>query len=726
MPYVSIKHVAETAANLTAEHPHYALLAGRIEMSRLYKKTPKRFSTAMEGLYFPGRTLSLRASFLKYVRMHADELDSAIVQSRDFDLDYFAVKTLSNSYLASDINRVPMERPQHLFMRVAVAIHNEDLEHIIETYDLMSRRYFIHASPTLYNAGFRNGQLASCFLLPLPCNSRDDMYACLRKCATISEETGGIGISVHDVPASGSVDPDTGITAAGLVPLLKLFNESVNLVDQGVNKRPGAMAVYLEPWHMEIFEFLDLRRNHGKEEMRARNLFYALWIPDLFMKRVESDALWTLFCPRSAPLLSSSYGEEFEDLYASYERADVRKKSFPARELWQKIIQVQVETGMPFMLYKDATNVKSNHNHLGTITCSNLCTEIIQFSSDEETAVCNLASVALPSFVLADQTFDFQDLHRVTKIVTVNLNRVIDAGIYPTPDARRSSVRHRAIGVGVQGLVETFYRLRLPVESSAALELNARIFETIYHATLDASCELAVGDGAYDSWTDSNAWHGSLQFDLWGVAPSDMWDWTSLRARIAKYGLRNSLLVALMPTASTSQILGFSEGIEVPMSNLFNRRVLSGEFQVVSSTLVHELSGLGLWTPNVRRQLFEGRGSIQHIEHIPAHLKDLFKTAWEISQQAIIDLAVGRAPFICQSQSLTIYVAAPTTQSLTSMHFYGWKRGLKTGMYYLRTQPAAFPLAFTVEGHEGAAVKTMNNDPEENRKLCLRAWSTRT
>ncbi|KAH7909542.1 ribonucleotide reductase [Hygrophoropsis aurantiaca] len=693
------EHLAETAATLTTEHPHYATLAGRIEVDRIHKLTAKSFSDVMDSLYDPGRARSLHVGFMRHVHANASRLDGAIVHGRDFDLDYFGVRTLCKSYLSTQNGRI-IERPQHMFMRVALAIHNGDIEKTIETYDLMSKRVFIHASPTLFNAGFRNGQLASCFLLPLDCSSVGSTYNTIRTCALITSGAGGIGLSVHNASASGTYDDNTGVTSSGIVPLMRVFNESIRHVDQGTNKRPGAMTIYLEPWHLDIMAFLDLRKNHGNVELRARALFYALWMPDIFMRRVEADEMWTLFCPSSVPLLSQTYGEEFETHYNTYELSNVRKKALPARDIWARIVQCQVETGMPFILYKDAANRKSNHKHLGTLTSSNLCTEIMQHASHEETAVCNLASIALPHFVLSDGNFDYTNLHKVTKVVVRNLNNVIDIGSYPTAEARLSSHNHRAIGVGVQGLFDTFARMELPVESTAAATLNANIFETIYHGALEASCELAAESGTYTSWQDSPTASGVLQPDMWGVQPSNLWNWDTLRMNIANHGLRNSLLTAVMPTASTSQIFGLSEGIEIPISNMYTRRVISGDFQVVSPALVSALSTRGLWNASIKQQLFEERGSIQCIDEIPIEIRNIFKTAWEISQKTVIDLAAARAPFICQSQSMSIHIASPTMESMSSMHFHAWKSGLKTGMYYLRTQPAAFPIAFTVEGHE--------------------------
>ncbi|KAG5341091.1 ribonucleotide-diphosphate reductase subunit rnr1 [Termitomyces sp. Mn162] len=581
-------------------------------------------------------------------------------------------------------------------MRVAVGIHGDDIERVLETYNLMSERYFTHASPTLFNAGTPHPQLSSCFLVCMKDDSIDGIYDTLKQCAMISKTAGGIGLNIHCIRATGSYIAGTNGYSNGIVPMLRAYDATARYVDQGGNKRPGAFAIYIEPWHADVFEFLDLRKNHGKEEVRARDLFYALWVPDLFMKRVEAGGDWPLFCPNEAPGLADVHGEEFEALFTKYENEKRAKKTVPAQKLWYAILEAQIETGGPFMLYKDAANSKSNQKNLGTIKSSNLCTEIIEYSSPDETAVCNLASLALPSFI-KNGVYDFQKLHDVTKVVAYNLNRIIDVNYYPVPEARRSNMRHRPIGVGVQGLADAFMILHMPFDSPAAKELNIQIFETIYHAALEASTEMAEKEGPYETYQGSPASQGLLQFDLWGVTPTGLWDWASLKEKIARTGLRNSLLCAPMPTASTSQILGFNECFEPYTSNIYTRRVLAGEFQVVCPWLLRELVDLGLWDDNMKNMIIAHNGSIQNIPSIPDDVKAIYKTVWEISQKKVIDLAADRGAFICQSQSLNVHLQAPTLGQLTSMHFYGWKKGLKTGMYYLRTRPAAQAIQFTVD-----------------------------
>jgi len=632
------------------------------------------------------------------VMRHANELNSAIVYDKDFNYNYFGFKTLERSYLLRIDGKVA-ERPQHMIMRVAVGIHGDNVEKVIETYSLMSSKYFTHASPTLFNAGTPQPQLSSCFLVTMKGDSIEGIYDTLKTCAMISKTAGGIGINIHCIRATGSYIAGTNGSSNGLVPMLQVYNATARYVDQGGNKRPGAFAIYLEPWHADIFEFLDLRKNHGKEEARARDLFYALWIPDLFMQRVEANGEWSLFCPNEAQGLADVWGEKFEALYKKYEKTPgLARKTIKAQKLWYSILESQTETGNPFMLYKDACNRKSNQQNLGTIRSSNLCTEIIQYSSPDEVAVCNLASVALPTYIdISRGEYDFAKLHDVTKVVVRNLNKIIDVNYYPVEEARRSNMRHRPIGVGVQGLADAFLALRLPFDSPQAKQLNAQIFETIYHATVEASIELAMEEGPYSTYEGSPASKGQLQYDLWGVTPSDLWDWASLKEKLAKYGLRNSLLVAPMPTASTSQILGFNECFEPYTSNIYSRRVLAGEFQVVNPWLLKDLVDMGLWSDNMKNRIIADNGSIQNIPNIPADIKALYKTVWEISQKVIIDLAADRSAYIDQSQSLNIHIQNPSMGKLTSMHFYGWKKGLKTGMYYLRTQAAAAAIQFTVD-----------------------------
>ncbi|KAJ7750658.1 ribonucleotide reductase alpha subunit [Mycena maculata] len=692
---------AETAAYLTTKHPDYAILAARIAVSNLHKETKKSFSQVITDLYKyvnpkTGRAASLIAkNTYEVVAANAATLDAAIIYNRDFNYNYFGFKTLERSYLLRLDGRV-VERPQHLIMRVAVGIHGSDLERVIETYNLMSERYFTHATPTLFNAGTPQAQLSSCFLVCMKEDSIEGIYDTLKNCAMISKSAGGIGLSIHNIRATGSYIAGTNGYSNGIVPMLRAYDATARYVDQGGNKRPGAFAIYLEPWHADIFEFIDLRKNHGKEQMRARDLFLALWIPDLFMKRVEANGEWSLFCPNEAPGLHEVYGDEFEALYEKYEKEGRARKSIPAQKLWYAILEAQVETGGPFMCYKDAANSKSNQKNLGTIKSSNLCTEIMEYSSPDETAVCNLASISLPNFISNGQ-YNFQHLHDITKVVAKNLNRIIDINYYPIPETRRSNMRHRPIGVGVQGLADVFLALRMPFESPAAKELNQQIFETIYHGALEASAELAEVEGPYETYEGSPASKGELQYDMWGVTPTSLWDWAALKAKIAKTGLRNSLLTAPMPTASTSQILGNNECFEPYTSNIYTRRVLSGEFQVVCPWLLRELVERGLWDEGMKNMLIAHRGSVQNIPTIPDDVKAIYKTVWEISQKRILELAADRGAFICQSQSLNVHLSAPTMGQLTSMHFYGWKRGLKTGMYYLRTQPAAAAIQFTVD-----------------------------
>lgn len=694
---------AETAAYMTVKHPDYAILAARIAVSNLHKQTKKQFSAVIEDLYHyvnpknnqPAPMIS--KEMYETVMKHADELNSAIVYDRDFNYNYFGFKTLERSYLLR-INGKVAERPQHMIMRVAVGIHGDNIEKAIETYNLMSQKYFTHASPTLFNAGTPQPQLASCFLVDMKEDSIEGIYDTLKTCAMISKTAGGIGLNVHRIRATGSYISGTNGTSNGLVPMLRVFNNTARYVDQGGNKRPGAFAIYLEPWHADIFEFLDLRKNHGKEEVRARDLFYALWTPDLFMKRVEANQDWTLFCPNEAPGLADVYGEEFEALYEKYEKEGRGRRTVKAQKLWYAILEAQTETGNPFMLYKDACNRKSNQKNLGTIRGSNLCTEIIEYTAPDEVAVCNLASLALPTFVDATRgEYDFGKLHEVTQVVVRNLNRIIDINYYPVPEARKSNLRHRPIAVGVNGLADAFLALRLPFDSPEARQLNIQIFETIYHAALTASVELAKEEGPYESYEGSPVSQGILQYDMWDRTPTDLWDWASLKAEIAKYGVRNSLLVAPMPTASTSQILGFNECFEPYTSNIYSRRVLAGEFQVVNPWLLKDLVDLGLWSDHMKNRIIAEGGSVQNIPNIPAEIKALYKTVWEIPQRTILQMAADRGAFIDQSQSLNIHMKEPTMGKITSMHFAGWKMGLKTGMYYLRTMAASAPIQFTVD-----------------------------
>ncbi|MGD1891286.1 MAG: ribonucleoside-diphosphate reductase subunit alpha [Cyclobacteriaceae bacterium] len=698
---------AETAATLTVKHPDYAVLAARIAISNLHKVTSKSFSNTMKRLYsYVDPKTGEHAPLISketyaVIKKHAAQLDSTIIYSRDYTYDFFGFKTLERSYLIKLDGKV-VERPQHMLMRVAVGIHGEDVEAAIETYNLLSEKWFTHATPTLFNAGTPKPQLSSCFLLTIQDDSIDGIYDTLKQCAQISQSAGGIGLSIHHVRASGSYIRVTNGTSNGIVPMLRNFDMTARYVDQGGGKRKGSFAIYLEPWHADVFEFLQLRRNHGKEELRARDLFYALWIPDLFMKRVEDNEEWSLFCPNECPGLYDKYGEEFEKMYEKYERAGKARKTVRAQDLWFEILEAQVETGTPYMLFKDAANKKSNQKNLGTIRSSNLCTEIIEYTSKDEVAVCNLASIALPKFISQDENgnnfFDHQKLYEITKVVTRNLNKVIDVNYYPVKEAKNSNMRHRPIGIGIQGLADAFIMLKMPFESDEAQGLNRDIFEPIYYASMETSMELAKIEGPYATFKGSPVSKGIFQFDMWGVTPdSGRWDWTKLKKEVKKNGVRNSLLLAPMPTAATSQILGNNECFEPYTSNIYTRRVLSGEFVVVNKHLLRDLVDLNLWNDGMKNRLIAENGSIQNINEIPQNLKDLYKTTWEISQKTILDMAADRGAYICQSQSLNIHMQDPNFGKLTSMHFYAWKKGLKTGMYYLRTKAATDAIKFTVD-----------------------------
>jgi ribonucleoside-diphosphate reductase alpha chain len=642
----------------------------------------------------------------RIVQANAAELDEAIIYDRDFGYDYFGFKTLEKSYLMKIDGKV-IERPQHLIMRVAVGIHGEDIPAAIETYHLMSEKWFTHATPTLFNAGTPKPQLSSCFLLTMKDDSIDGIYDTLKQCAKISQSAGGIGLSIHNIRAKGSYIKGTGGTSNGIVPMLRNFDMTARYVDQGGGKRKGSFAIYLEPWHADIFDFLDLKKNHGKEEMRARDLFYAMWISDLFMKRVESNEMWSLFDPNEAPGLADVYGDEFERLYEKYEKEGKARRQIKAQDLWFEILESQIETGTPYILYKDAANKKSNQKNLGTIKSSNLCTEIMEYTSPDEVAVCNLASIALPKFVTEDGVFDHQRLYEITKVITRNLNKVIDVNYYPVEEARYSNMRHRPIGIGVQGLADAFIMLRMPFDSDEAKRLNEDIFETIYFGAMEASMELAKKDGAYETFKGSPVSKGIFQFDMWGVTPkSNRWDWDALKREVKQNGVRNSLLLAPMPTASTSQILGNNECFEPYTSNLYTRRTLSGDFILVNKYLMKDLIEQGLWNETMRQKLIGANGSVQSIPEIPQNLKDIYKTVWEISQKVIIDMSAERGAYICQSQSLNIHITDPNFGKLTSMHFYAWKKGLKTGMYYLRSTSAADAIKFTHDKTAGQQTVT--------------------
>jgi ribonucleoside-diphosphate reductase alpha subunit len=695
---------AEIAATMTVKHPDYAKLAARIAISNLHKTTSKSFSNTMKWLYTyvdpkTGQNAPLVSKeTYGIVKANAATLDSNIIYDRDFSYDYFGYKTLERSYLMRIDGKI-VERPQHMLMRVAVGIHGEDIEKAIETYNLLSEKWFTHATPTLFNAGTPKPQLSSCFLLTMKDDSIDGIYDTLKQTAKISQSAGGIGLSIHNVRAKGSYIKGTGGVSNGIVPMLRNFDMTARYVDQGGGKRKGSFAIYMEPWHADIFDFLDLKKNHGKEEMRARDLFYALWIPDLFMEKVENNEDWTLFCPNEAPGLSDCYGDEFEKLYNKYVNEGRGRKTVKAQDLWFEVLESQIETGTPYMLYKDAANKKSNQKNLGTIKSSNLCTEIIEYTAPDEVAVCNLASLALPKFVNEEtRTYDFQALYDVTYVATKNLNKVIDVNYYPVEEAKNSNMRHRPIGLGVQGLADAFILMRMPFESAEARKLNKDIFETIYFAAMTASMDLAKVEGPYQTFKGSPVSKGIFQYDMWGVTPdSGLWDWDSLKKEVKKYGVRNSLLVAPMPTASTSQILGNNECFEPYTSNIYTRRTLSGEFIIVNKHLMKDLIELGLWNDSMKNKLIAAKGSVQAIAEIPAKIKELYKTVWEISQKTIIDLSADRGAFICQSQSLNIHIQDPNFGKMTSMHFYAWKKGLKTGMYYLRSRAATDAIQFTVD-----------------------------
>lgn len=701
---------AEIAASMTTTHPDYTQLAARISVSNLHKNTKKSFSETMHDLYTYVNPRTNKAAPLlsdevhEIIQKNADFLDSSIIYNRDFGYDYFGFKTLERSYLLKLNGRI-VERPQHMLMRVAVGIHLDDLDAVVETYELMSKKYFTHATPTLFNSGTPKPQMSSCFLLTMKDDSIDGIYDTLKQTAKISQSAGGIGLSIHNIRATGSYIAGTNGTSNGIVPMLRVFNDTARYVDQGGGKRKGSFAIYVEPWHADIFDFLELKKNHGKEEMRARDLFYAMWTPDLFMKRVEEDTDWTLMCPNECPGLYDCHGEEFEKLYTQYETEGKGRKTIRARELWEKITESQIETGTPYMLYKDSANRKSNQKNLGTIRSSNLCTEILEYTAPDEVAVCNLASIALPMFV-KDGAFDHEELFRVTVRVTKNLNRVIDRNYYPVPEAENSNFRHRPVGLGVQGLADTFIQLRLPFTCEEAKQLNQDIFETIYFAAVTASMEEAQADGPYETYKGSPISKGEFQYNLWGVSDEELsgrWDWKGLRKQVKKHGVRNSLLVAPMPTASTSQILGNNECFEPYTSNIYTRRVLSGEFIVVNKHLLEDLVQLGLWNEDMKQALMMHNGSIQNIDGIPVDLKELYKTVWEMSMKDIIDMSRQRGYFIDQSQSLNLFMEGATMAKLSSMHFYAWKSGLKTGMYYLRTKAAVDAIKFTLDNSKKSA-----------------------
>jgi ribonucleoside-diphosphate reductase alpha chain len=712
---------AQEAAAMSVVHPDYALLASRIAVSNLHKDTEKSFSKSIDALYqyvdpMTGQPASLIAQDVwEIIQKNAELLDSTLIYDRDYHFDYFGFKTLEKSYLLRLKGKVA-ERPQHMYMRVAIGIHKEDLQAAIETYHLLSEGWFTHATPTLFNSGTPKAQMSSCFLLQMKDDSIDGIYDTLKQTAKISQSAGGIGLAIHKIRAKGSYIKGTNGTSNGIVPMLRVFNDTARYVDQGGGKRKGSFAVYIEPWHDDIMDFLELKKNTGQEELRTRDLFLALWIPDLFMKQVKDDGDWYLFCPHESPGLNESHSKEFEKRYNNYVAAGKYRRKIKARTLWTRIIESQVETGTPYMLFKDAANSKSNQQNLGTIQSSNLCTEIIEYTAPDEVAVCNLASVALPKFVKEDKTFDHERLFQITYTATRNLNRIIDRNYYPIKEARNSNMRHRPIGLGVQGLADTFVMMRIAFDSDEAKKLNKEIFETIYYAALTCSKDLAKTEGHYESFPGSPASQGILQYDMWKVQPSNRWEWDLLKDEIKQYGLRNSLLLAPMPTASTAQILGNNECFEPFTSNMYMRRVLSGEFPIVNKHLLRDLVQLGLWSNDMKNKIMIHNGSIQNIDELPDNIKDIYKTVWEIKQKDLIDMAADRGAFIDQSQSLNIFMESPTYAKMTSLHFYAWEKGLKTGMYYLRSKAGADAVQFTVD-KSSAAVPNIQAEQAETHTI---------
>ena len=714
---------AEVAAAKTIDHPDYALLASRIAVSNLHKETKKTFSEVMSDLYYyidpkTNQKASLLADdVFNIIQEHKETLDSSIIYDRDFRYDYFGFKTLTRSYLMK-LNGKIAERPQQMLMRVALGIHKSDIAGAIKTYHLMSEGWFTHATPTLFNSGTPKPQMSSCFLLTMKEDSIEGIYETLKACAQISQSAGGIGLSIHNIRATGSYIKGTNGTSNGIVPMLRVFNDTARYVDQGGGKRKGSFAMYIEPWHADVFDFLDLKKNHGKEEQRARDLFFALWIPDLFMQRVKENGEWTLMCPHECPGLSDVHSAEFVALYTKYEQEGKGRKTIKAQDLWFKILESQIETGTPYMLYKDAANSKSNQQNLGTIKSSNLCTEIIEYTAPDEIAVCNLASLALPKYVTEEKTFDHDKLFEVTYQATLNLNKIIDENFYPVEAAKNSNLRHRPIGLGVQGLADTYILMGFPFESDDAKKLNKEIFETIYYASMTASKDLSKELGPYSTYEGSPVSKGIFQPDMWGVTPSTRWEWNVLKEEVLKYGVRNSLLLAPMPTASTAQILGNNECFEPYTSNIYTRRVLSGEFIIVNKHLLKDLVKAGLWNKDMRQKIMTANGSVQNIKEVPQNLKALYKTAWEISQKAIIEQSADRGAYICQSQSLNIFMENANFGKLTSMHFYGWEKGLKTGMYYLRTKAATDAIKFTVEKTIAAEPASLDVETQQAEIAC--------
>jgi ribonucleoside-diphosphate reductase alpha chain len=717
---------AEQCASMASIHPDYNVLAGRIIVSNNHKNTTDSFVDAMSKLYYykdkhNKQSPLVSQELFDVITKHSQELDDLCDYDRDYLIDYFGFKTLERAYLMK-INKITIERTQHMWLRVAIGIHGENMERIKETYRLMSQKYFTHATPTLFNAGTPHPQLSSCFLLAMENDSIEGIYNTLKDCALISKWAGGIGLHIHNVRASGSHIRGTNGSSNGIVPMLKVFNNTAKYVDQGGGKRNGSFAIYLEPWHADIENFLQMRKNHGDEELKARDLFYALWVPDLFMERVKADGKWTLMCPDECPGLADVYGDEFKILYQNYEESGKGRKTMRARDLWFQVLDAQMETGTPYLCYKDASNKKSNQQNVGTIKSSNLCSEIIEFSDENETAVCNLASLALPAYVNMDDPenprFDYKKLHEVTKVVTYNLNKVIDVNYYPTEKTRRSNMRHRPIGIGVQGLADVFMLMGVAFTSDEAKSINRCIFETIYHAALESSCEIAKEDGPYETFAGSPASEGRLQYDLWGIDEKDLlmvYQWSKLKSMICKHGLRNSLLVAPMPTASTSQILGYNECIEPITSNIYNRRTLAGEFILANKYLMNDLIKLDLWNEKIKNNIIANHGSVQHIDVIPQEIREKYRTVWEIPMRTLIDMAADRGAFICQSQSLNLWLEDPNYSTMTSMHFYSWTKGLKTGIYYLRRRGRYQAQQFTIEPEKK---ESNNNSYEESDEIC--------
>jgi ribonucleotide reductase alpha subunit len=768
---------AEQCAVMSTQHPDYAVLAGRVVVSNHQKNTESSFFSVVEKLYWYNDIHGNHSPLLSHemwltVNRDREELEQMIDYNRDYLIDYFGFKTLERAYLFK-VNDVVVERPQHMWLRVAIGIHGDNMASVKETYDLMSQKYFTHATPTLFNAGTPRPQLSSCYLIAMEDDSVDGIYDTLKDCAKISKWAGGIGLHIHNIRAKGTRIRGTNGKSNGIVPMLRVFNNTAKFIDQGGGRRNGSFAIYLETWHADIEDFLDMRKNHGDEELRARDLFYALWVSDLFMERVKENGKWSLFCPHECPGLADVYGDNFKELYMKYETSGKSNKIVNARDLWFKVLDAQMETGTPYILYKDAVNIKSNQKNIGTIKSSNLCCEICEYSDDKETAVCNLASIALPAFVNEEtKEFDYEQLHKVAKVVTGNLNRIIDINFYPTPKTKRSNLLHRPIGIGVQGLADTFIMMDIPFHSEQAKEVNKLIFETIYHAALERSNEIAISRkeavtfihskltesdlnniktefnpeddvtdylkiqelsssrnnkvvaaelikfkneklaGSYSSFVGSPASQGILQFDLWGVTPTpNRYDWNSLKELIKEYGLRNSLLIAPMPTASTSQILGYNECFEPLTSNLYTRRTLAGEFVVANKYLMKDLIALGLWNEKIKNNIIANKGSVQQLTVLPEHIRDKYKIVWEMPMKHLIDMAADRGAFICQSQSLNLWLEDPNYNTLTSMHFYSWKMGLKTGIYYLRRKAKHQAQQFTVEPEK-------RNNQEEDNEIC--------